>query len=104
MADFQLSDDFVKSAVMTWQDLCEQGFDIRAAEQWKRCGGRLRSTDPDTPSPCVLWSERRIAQRPHESQAVRLIRSFTDDQQYRRDSGLNHLRLRIRTSDRGADA
>jgi anti-sigma regulatory factor (Ser/Thr protein kinase) len=34
---------------------------------------------------------------------IHLIRIFTDDQQYRRDSGLNHLRLRIRTSDRAAD-
>jgi anti-sigma regulatory factor (Ser/Thr protein kinase) len=34
---------------------------------------------------------------------IHLIRSFTDDRHYRRDSGLNHLKLRIRTSDRGAN-
>jgi hypothetical protein len=34
MVDFQLSDDFVKIAVTTWQDVCEQGFVIRAAVQW----------------------------------------------------------------------
>jgi anti-sigma regulatory factor (Ser/Thr protein kinase) len=34
---------------------------------------------------------------------IHLIGSFTDDQQYRRDSGLNHLWLRIRTSGPEAD-
>jgi anti-sigma regulatory factor (Ser/Thr protein kinase) len=34
---------------------------------------------------------------------IHLIRSFTNEQQYRRDSGLNHLRLRIRTTRPDAD-
>jgi anti-sigma regulatory factor (Ser/Thr protein kinase) len=34
---------------------------------------------------------------------IHLMGGFTDEQHYRRDSGLNHLRLRIRTSDRRSD-